>query len=259
MLSSVIILLEIDKGCMSKTSIPVRCYNDPYTIGNTLKEYIHPAEFVGVAMIGDYIAFAGPEMVICFPNLPKIADDLIFLFDSVHPVKITLMLDDQRSRWLRAYPRLHCHSLLDIKDIVEKSGDPSLRDLYNDEVTFLNEFMHPRLGRPPSAKTVAVTMATRAFEMYQEIRRHQRETPSHLTNFDSREIFTTVTLLNSIFLDYKSLSLDELLDILDQIRNSKEHRWNYITKLSIEEQVELLNTLVQMGFLVFSNDRYSIH
>ena len=251
---------------MSKMPIPVRCYDNPYLVSNVLKEYIHPAEVVGVAMMDSYVAFASPEMVICFPTLPKLTDDIVFLFDSVHPLKITFMLKDQRERWLRTYPRLHCHSLLDIKDLVDESGDPSIQSLYNDEIAFLDEFIHPRIGRPPSARTIAVTMATRALELHQEIRRHEEEVPSHsvaevedTSPFDIREIFTTITLLNGVFLNYRSLSLDEMLTIFNQLRESKKHQWNYIANLSVEEQIELLNTLVQKGFLVFSDDRYSIN
>ncbi len=85
-------------------SIEVKHINNPYVASNMLKEYIHHTDFIGVAMMGEYLALASTELIIYFSrftNAPDLEEDLVFLFDSIHPLKVTFMFDDQRERWLR--------------------------------------------------------------------------------------------------------------------------------------------------------------
>ena len=137
-------------------------------------------------------------------------------------------------------------------------NDPDIKKLYEDEATFLNKFMHPPRGSPPNPATIAVTLSTRALEVYQEILRLNTKAQSNIPFFDIGETFTTITLLNDIFLNYESVSLDESLTIFTQLRISKRYQWARILSLSEEEQIALLNTLVERGFLVFSDNRYSL-
>lgn len=227
-------------------SIPVRYYSDHNHARNALKTYIHPSNVVGVAMIGEYIAFASFQQVIYFQCLPCLTDDLVFIFNSVHPLKVTFSLDELQRRWT------HCQSVINIHDLTTKKASSSTINFYN-EINSLNTMLSPL--RIPHLETMVITLATKALHTYQVI---IRPPPTRRAVFNMKELFTTITLLNTIFIQHQHFSLEEVLSILHRLQDSDQNMWAPILRFNERRQTDLLHTLVQKGFLVFSQGVFTL-